>query len=569
MDPRGRVKGYGTISGELAPAASSLDVDSSGLVELEERLVQGKRRPSPMAVGALLCVAGTFALIGSRVGSGSSSMSRPQLDAASVPSAHEHAVSSSHLPLDEITASSWYIYKITASIRPGTDLLAYDFVNRYLLPDSFGMESVGCNSTHIGGSYKVNFTATGSSSTNNQIHWVNGPIMNGAGVAAEWVKKILMATVGTTESKGLVYDSDTVTSNAFMHNKVQFYVPDIGLFATKLDDAGVPHLKRKSTVASSATDTTPVELAHLSVPVEAKTYEIVGPLATLSSASDSDSYEEWSAYECPNCHHLAEDFATLQYRYEVTDNTTTWTDSDTGEADGRPQPMLVAVHVAVSSSQTLDEMRTDFANLRDYTRAKWELSTSTDGTCNVASLSWKSMPGVVVKYVQNNHEDLPSKDELVEYEQTWTDEYAKTFYSQSETHDLPSSANWHHFLDTHIGITGTQGDDGGYCDDVFAALTQGLRNTATGFATRDESDEIHLYVGYKGTTAWEYNLATGCSTDVSFGDICGCVAENAVNVYNRRKDEDVSTCPKPCWATDDGTRDDDECDDDERRALIR
>jgi hypothetical protein len=433
-----------------------------------------------------------------------------------------------------------------------------DFVNRYLLPDAFGMESVGCNSTHLGGDYKVNFTATGSSSTNNQIHWVNGPILNGAGVAAEWVKKILMATVGTTESRegmGLVYDSDKVTSNAFMHNKVQFYVPDLDGFAKKLDTAGVAHLKRKSTVASSSSDSTPVELGHLSIPVEAKTYEIVGPLASVSDAETLGAYDEWSAYECPSCHKLADDFETLQERYFVTDNTTTWKDSDTGEVDGRPQPMLVSVHVAVSSSQTLDDMRVDFAHLQDYTRAKWVLSTSHDATCKVASLSWESMPGVVIKYVQNNHDDLPSKDLLTEYEEVWADEYEKTFYSESKDHALPSSANWHHFLDTHIGITGTQGDDGGYCDDVFSALSHGLRNDAVGYATRDESDEVHLYVGYKGTTAWEYNLATGCSTDsISFGDICGCVAENAVNVYNRRMDTDVDSCPKPCWATDDGTR---------------
>ena len=86
---------------------------------------------------------------------------------------------------------------------------------------------------------------------------------------------------------------------------------------------------------------------------------------------------------------------------------------------------------------------------------------------------------------------------------------------------------------------------------MFASLSEGLRNSSTGFATRDESDEMHLYVGYKATTAWEYNLATGCSSDVSFGDICGCVAENSVNVYNRRMDTDLDSCPKPCWAVDD------------------
>merc|ERR1711988_270594 len=170
------------------------------------------------------------------------------------------------LTLDEIMATDWYIYKITGGMRPGKDKDAYDFVNRYLLPDAFGMESVGCNSTHIGGAYKANFTATGSASNNNQIHWVNGPIMNGADVNAEWIEKILIATVGTTESvegKGLVYDSSEVRSNAFMHNKVQFYVPDLHLFQKALDADSVPHLKRKSTVAFSDTDSTKVEMGEV------------------------------------------------------------------------------------------------------------------------------------------------------------------------------------------------------------------------------------------------------------------------------------------------------------------
>jgi len=303
-----------------------------------------------------------------------------------------------------------------------------------------------------------------------------------------------------------------------------------------------------STVAFSDTDSTKVELAHLSVPVEGKTYEIVGPLVTLADTGSYDDYVEWSDYECPTCQSLAEDFTTLNTRYEGTANTTTWINWDTGKVDGRDEPMLVSVHVAVSYKQTLDDMGVIFEHLHDYTHAKWELSSTDSSSCKVASLSWDSMPGIVVKYVQNNHEDLPDRDGLASYEEVWSEQYKKTFFDETE---LPSSAHWHHFLDTHIGLTGTQGDGGGYCDEAFAALTKGLQSSYTGFATRDESDEMHLYVGYEGTTAWEYNLATGCSTDVSFGDICGCVAENSVNVYNRIYDKDVDECPKMCALVDD------------------
>merc|ERR1711998_166343 len=280
----------------------------------------------------------------------------------------------------------------------------------------------------------------------NQIHWVNGPIMKGADVNAEWIDTILTATVGTTESRegmGLVYDSDTATFTAYMHNKGQFYVPDLSLFAKALDADSVAHLKRKSTVAFSDTDSTKVELGHLSVPVEGKTYEIVGPLVTLADTSSYDDYVEWSDYECPTCQSLAEDFTTLNTRYEGTANTTTWINWDTGKVDGRDEPMLVSVHVAVSYKQTLDEMRTDFTHLRDYTHAKWELSTSDDSQCKVASLSWDSMPGIVIKYVQNSHKDLPNRKSLAAYEKVWENQYKKTFFDESDDNELPSSANWH------------------------------------------------------------------------------------------------------------------------------
>lgn len=283
--------------------------------------------------------------------------------------------------------------------------------------------------------------------------------------------------------------------------------------------------------------------------LEGKTYEIVGPLKTLEDASNYDDYEEWKDSECPTCHAMSDDFETLTNRYIETENTTTWTNWDTGETDGRDQPMLVSVHVAVSYKQTLDEMRTDFVHLRDFTSAKWELTETEGEECKVASLTWDSMPGITIKFTQNNHEDLSHRSSLADYEEVWSKEYKETFFGGESS--LKESANWHHFLDTHIGLTGTQGDDGEACDAAFEALTKALKASGTGYATRDESDEIHLYVGYEGTTAWEYNLATGCSDDVSFSDLCGCVEENSVNVYNRRYGTDVSSCPKMCALTDD------------------
>ena len=75
-------------------------------------------------------------------------------------------------------------------------------------------------------------------------------------------------------------------------------------------------------------------------------------------------------------------------------------------------------------------------------------------------------------------------------EKVWADQYEKTFYGESSTHDLPSSANWHHFLDTHIGLTGTQGDNGAYCDQACAEAECAA---APGMAWKPENYSTHPY----------------------------------------------------------------------------
>ena len=464
-------------------------------------------------------------------------------DAAAVPAAD--ADDSTPGVAQGFEGSDWYIYKVTATVRPQKDLALIEFINRYLMPGTTfptGTRdaSVGCNNTHLGGDYKVNFTYEGTASVDNQLHWVNGPKLNGAGLAASWIETILEATVGTSRSRGdtLVYDSTEATFNAFMHNKVQLYVDDLSGFAARLDADRVPHLKRKSTVARDARAgaARDVEMGHLLIPIEGRAFELVGPLASLD-ASARGAYGLWGASECPNAHALADDFATLEERFAATANTTVWTDSARGGArDARPQPMLAQVHVALSPNRTLSAEDTALAHLDAFTRAKVEVHADEDASaCGVASLTWASMPGVTVKYVRNAHPSLPATGLLAEYEQAWATEHANAFLTPATT-QLPMNANWDTFLDTHIGM---MVDVGTQCDGDLAALTSALHAADVAYAARNEGGGIHLYTGYEGTTSWEYNLGMTCTTE-QFGDICTCVPENSAAVYERRFGE--STC---------------------------
>ncbi len=87
------------------------------------------------------------------------------------------------------------------------------------------------------------------------------------------------------------------TFNVFMHNKVQLFVPTLARHQTDLEADGVYYMKRLSTLPDGTS------MAHMSVPVQGRVYELVGPASTLTSTTD---FVAWSAElnECPQAHAL-------------------------------------------------------------------------------------------------------------------------------------------------------------------------------------------------------------------------------------------------------------------------
>ena len=430
--------------------------------------------------------------------------------------------------------SDWYIYKVTATVRPQKDLALIEFINRYLMPGTTfptGTRdaSVGCNNTHLGGDYKVNFTYEGTASVDNQLHWVNGPKLNGAGLAASWIETILEATVGTSQPRrhARVRLTRRRSTRSWTTRCPRRQPRRLGRAARRRPRAAPQAQvdRRARRERGAARD---VEMGHLLIPIEGRARSARRPAARLTSRG---AYGLWASEARTRT--LADDFATLEERFAATATTTVWTDSAAAARATRGPAMLAQVHIAPAEPHARAE-DTALAHLDAFTpprsrctptrtRAPAASPRSRGRRCRASSSSWQ------------RHPSLAGDGLLAEYEQAWATEHARAFLTPSAT-QLPMNANWDTFLDTHIGM---MVDLGTQCDGDLAALTSALHAADVAYAARNEGGGIHLYTGYEGTTSWEYNLGVTCTTE-QFGDICTCVPENSAAVYERRFGE--STC---------------------------
>ena len=464
---------------------------------------------------------------------------------------------------DGASAGEWYVYKIAAPIRPGRGFAVADFVDKYLCPkESTYPMSLGCDATRTGGFYKVPWDNAGD--FDNQLHFVDGDKFDGVAVAASWTTRALELAFNTTDvadvSGSEVYRGEAVHFSAFMHSKVQLFVPDLAPFAARLDKGGVAYLKRTSSLRSvaaiddddAAVGTTAI--AHLGVPLEGRIIELVGPLSSLPDAAQAD-YAAWddSAGECAACHALAggayEDYVDY---YEAAADTATWDDDEANDdgdeaaADARSQPMLVGIHVSRSADEPASHDAALWRHLETFTGAAVAHSShGADGACGVASVSWGSMPLLRVKYVRNGA--ARGADELAAFDAAVAETHAKYLACSPEdgggatngtcADGPPAWARWDNFLDTHIGMMSNSFMD----DDACAGKDAGMRRVLEGDSVRvamRNAGGVHFYSGYNGSMAWEYNLGM-CQTE-DLTNVCGCIGTN--NEYEYMRLTNASMC---------------------------
>ena len=102
-------------------------------------------------------------------------------------------------------------------------------------------------------------------------------------------------------------NGDMSEFNAFLHNKVQLFVGEIGPYLDALDKAQVPYMRRRSTM-KNGTAATDVLVAHCTVSIAGRAYELVSPVdgadADAAVRARVKAWPQWADHECPPAHAL-------------------------------------------------------------------------------------------------------------------------------------------------------------------------------------------------------------------------------------------------------------------------
>jgi hypothetical protein len=122
--------------------------------------------------------------------------------------------------------------------------------------------------------------------------------------------------------------------NAFMHNGVQLFVPDVQSIMTKMDEDGTPYMVRSSGESS--------EYTHVLFEVTGRVWELIG-ISNMNN-DDGASGRTFGRAECPAAHEVRHPSAEVLYD--------AWDASGSFERpNGLMQPMLMRTTVSASEPQ--------------------------------------------------------------------------------------------------------------------------------------------------------------------------------------------------------------------------
>ena len=105
-------------------------------------------------------------------------------------------------------------------------------------------------------------------------------------------------------------NGDMDTFNAFMHNKVVMFVPELTAHFKRITDDNVATMKRLSYDSNNEL------VAHIDLQLQGHIYELVGP---ASSVPDLDGFTFWSDEdgECSKAHQLKETLESYREKYAI------------------------------------------------------------------------------------------------------------------------------------------------------------------------------------------------------------------------------------------------------------
>ena len=303
--------------------------------------------------------------------------------------------------------------------------------------------------------------------------------------------------------------------NAFMHNKVQLFVPELGdgLLAA-LENSGAPLMFRVSkgyTYDAQPNDdgSTSAEVAHVLFPIAGRVYEVAAPV-TAAIAERAAEWPEWAADECEVSHRLDTDLDSYADEYasyvgearELYTSMSAWADER-----GYFPPMLASISVAADSEHDgtqfpggqLYQDLERFAEVPSYAEAEL------DEGCGVTRIDTVSSNGgfaAPVRYVTNRAKNAELEERAGSSSAPTVAEYNGYI---AKTHDTITNgkyefwSGWDHWLDQHIGLKYVGDEPCGRTNSLNGNLSAsgppiGQRTTA------DYGSEkaTHWYTGYPG-----------------------------------------------------------------------
>lgn len=482
-------------------------VGSNGVERLESNWLPSTQIPSlpnrrvPRALGSLMILIPWFALLSVYV-------ARQNHEMESEVSAFKVI----EIPLTERNpiSNESYFYKFTYPVANGTGMSGFAKLTKFLCAPMSDPVDLGCSGLKVGCEVLIAQQTTADEKYHGfQLHMVDTP-------------KFKTYSKGFTMDEWQLYfqtlNANMSTFNAFQHNKVTLFSSDLPAFQRLLDSEKEPYMGRLTG------DT----FAHIIIEINGRIFEVVG-----SSDADLDlsKFEAWHEDECQGAHVPLEsvDYYNNQITTIMSDNN----DDAISRAEEYEQGTGIAPLLFIGASVATDSLHSNkFDSLiSDTTRfsgASWSFKHYTE-SCVALLGEWPQMPGVTVRYVHNAvaHQGDTS---VLTYESAVT-----------KAHSELVSANgwfgWDHWLDQHIGVRNTVYDppeDKMKCEKLSREITDSLKFTGTPVGERlvmggsgDKAlNQTHIYSGYHGTLAWEYNQQCYQWRHENIPGICAC---NSVN----------------------------------------
>jgi hypothetical protein len=324
--------------------------------------------------------------------------------------------------------------------------------------------------------------------------------------------------------------------NAFMHNKLQMYVPDLSDHYQKLTTDGISMITR----ASSSDGTGVLDTAHIGlyIPEAQNTYELVGPLSSLSwlSSDELAAFEAWGDSECPTAHQLP---YSLDYYQSVFDTATGARSTITGWYI----PMGIAISTPTQSIDYISDTANFLSNITGYAQ-----QIVYGDTCDTLSINFntENVFGPMVHYVANRGAVQGTTYTVADWEA-----------QIQETHDTildPTLyyTKWDRYQDTHVGVAynSFEADDNDECrvsDAMLTALKNSVQDPTYSYRMN------HYYLGNTGIKCWEFHMKNHFCISKEYPstyantDICGCIADNNMAEYT--EETGASSCVVPGFVT--------------------